>query len=171
KCDVVEVQLLSCPLCSDAVEGLKAANSAEDVHEMEKPDDSFIAKHFGVPAQEIKQATKTKPINKAGAYSTAPEQKSVKTIHIPWKPMSLAASLVAVVCIMWFMRDNIFPQGGNDEIAEQMPARENKPEPEVVYRPDTMSDEIAATDTTALQEDIAQQEALAATAALDAAEK
>ncbi len=167
ECHAVEVHLLSCPFCSEAVEGLKAANSATAVTAMEKLDDSFIAKHFGVSAQEIKQVTKTKPVIKAGAYTNNPEPKEKKAVHIPWKPLSLAASLVAAVCIMWFMRDSIFPQGDNDQLAEQTiiePVQEQ--EPEVVYRPAVDTEEtntVAVTDTVAtVQLDMPEPEPLAA---------
>jgi|GEM_PF-1024679 len=166
ECHAVEVHLLSCPFCSEAVEGLKAANSPAAIAAMEKLDDSFIAKHFGVPAQEIKQVTKSKPVIKAGAYSNNPETKEKKAVRIPWKPLSLAATLVAAVCIMWFMRDSIFPQGAPRELAQQATIEPVQEEPEIVYRPaeDTMDagTTVMADTITTMQQDIAQPEPLAA---------
>ncbi|MCB0695949.1 MAG: tetratricopeptide repeat protein [Chitinophagaceae bacterium] len=148
ECHAVEVHLLSCPFCSDALEGIMSAKNPAAIAGMEKLDDSFIAKHFGVSNQEIKQVTKTKPVIKAGAYSTEPEKKEKKAVHIPWKPLSLAASLVVAVCIMWFMRDSIFPKGDNDQLAEQVTVTP-EPEPEVVYRPLEDSNAVAMGDTVA----------------------
>lgn len=163
ECHAVEVHLLSCPFCSDALEGVIALKDAGAIAGMEKLDDSFIAKQLGVPAQEIKQVTKSKPVIKAGAYSSNPDTKEKKAVRIPWKPLSLAASLVVAVCIMWFMRDSIFPQQSNDELAEQQAVIPPAPEPEVVYRPVEDTNAIAMVDTmVTVQEELMEQEAMVA---------
>lgn len=115
----VEVHLLSCPFCADAIEGLTAGKDNGGLAAMEKLDAGFIAQHFGVPVQEVKAAVKTPPVIKAGAYSTQPEKKEKKGTTILWKPMAAAAAFIAVVAIMWFMRDTIFPKTTEDPVIAQ----------------------------------------------------
>lgn len=130
----VEVHLLSCPFCKEAVEGLTEHKSPGAISAMEKLDAGFIAKHFGVTAQEIVAPKNTPPVLKAGSYSTAPAKESPKTVRKLWKPMALAASLLAMVAVLWFMRDNIFPQD-NDQLAQQATVPDQQAEPVIAYQP------------------------------------
>lgn len=130
----VEVHLLSCPFCKDAVEGMTEQKAKGSVATMEKLDAGFIAKHFGVTTQEIIAPKNAPPVLKAGSYSTAPEKEQTKTVRKLWKPMALAASLLAVVAVLWFMRDSIFPQD-NEQLAQQAAVPETQEEPVIAYTP------------------------------------
>lgn len=143
----VEVHLLSCPFCSDAVEAMTEHKTQGAVNVMEKLDAGFIAKHLGVTTQEINIAKNTPPVIKAGSYSTAPEKEKPKTVRKLWKPMALAASLLAVVAVLWFMRDTIFPQDA-EQLVQTTPV-EKKQEPEIAYRPALDTNAVAYTDTIA----------------------
>lgn len=145
----VEVHLLSCPFCSDAVEALAEHKAKGAVNVMEKLDAGFMAKHLGVSAQEIGATKNVPPVLKAGSYSTAPETDKPKTVRKLWKPMALAASLLAVLAILWFMRETVFPEE-NEQLAQTTPA-EPTPQPEIAYRPMTDSNTVAYADTTAMQ--------------------
>lgn len=143
----VEVHLLSCPFCSDAVEAMTEHKTQGAVNVMEKMDAGFIAKHLGVTTQEVNIAKNTPPVIKAGSYSTAPEKEKPKTVRKIWKPMALAASLLAVVAVLWFMRDTIFPKDAEQLV--QTTTAEKKPEPEIAYRPALDTNTVAYTDTIA----------------------
>lgn len=144
----VEVHLLSCPFCADAIEGLMAGKDNGGLAAMDKLDAGFIAQHFGVPVQEVKAAVKTPPVIKAGAYSTQPEKKEKKGSTILWKPMAAAAAFIAVVAIMWFMRDSIFPQGDDNQLAQQTTVVPEPQEQVVAYQPPV--DSTTALDSTAM---------------------
>ncbi len=142
----VEVHLLSCPFCREAVEGLTEHKSPAVISAMEKLDAGFIAKHFGVTTQEIVAPKNTPPVLKAGSYSTAPAKESPKTVRKIWKPMALAASLLAMVAVLWFMRDNIFPQD-NGQLAQQTTVPEQQVEPVIAYQPAADSNIMSVVDT------------------------
>lgn len=143
----VESHLLSCPFCTDAVEGLMEGKVQGAINNIDKLDSSFIAKHFGVEAKEIKSAAPP-PVIKAGSYSTQPEKTEKKTISIHWKPMAAAAGLIAVACIAWFMRDNIFPHA-EDQLAQQTTIEETPPQQELTYSATTDTQPIVQ-DTTSM---------------------
>lgn len=130
----VEVHLLSCPFCKDAVEGMTEQKAKGAVATMERLDAGFIAKHFGVTTQEITATKNTPPVLKAGSYTSSPEKEKPKTVRKLWKPMALAASLLAMVAVLWFMRDNIFPQD-NGQLAQQVTIPEKQEEPVIAYTP------------------------------------
>jgi hypothetical protein len=142
----VEVHLLSCPFCREAVEGLTEYKTPVAISAMEKLDAGFIAKHFGVTTQEIVAPKNTPPVLKAGSYSTAPENDKPATVRKIWKPMALAASLLAMVAVLWFMRDNIFPQD-NGQLAQQTTVPEKKEEPVIAYEPPVDSNVMTIVDT------------------------
>ena len=145
----VEVHLLSCPFCSDALEAMTEHKAKGAVAVMEKLDAGFIAKHFGVTTQEITAAKNVPPVLKAGAYTTAPEKEKPKTVRKLWKPMALAASLLAMVAVLWFMRDNIFPQD-NNQLAQQVAVPEKQEEPVIAYQPATDTNSAPGADTAAM---------------------
>lgn len=154
----VEVHLLSCPFCREAVEGVAEQKTHGAVSAMEKLDAGFIAKHFGVTTQEITTPKNTTPVLKAGSYSTAPEKDKPKTARNIWKPMALAASLLAVVAVLWFMRDNIFPQD-NDRLAQQTVVPEKPVEEVIAYTPVEDSNITAMVDSPEISEqDMAAEE-------------
>lgn len=148
----VEVHLLSCPLCSDAVEAMTEHKTRGAVATMEKLDAGFIAKHFGVTTQEITATKNTPPVLKAGSYTTAPEKEQPKTVRKLWKPMALAASLLAVVAVLWFMRDNIFPQDSGQLAQVTTPVQEA--EPVIAYKPATDTNATPVTDTAAVATEV-----------------
>ncbi|MBW7913945.1 MAG: hypothetical protein H3C54_09685 [Taibaiella sp.] len=150
----VEVHLLSCPFCSDAVEAMTEHKSRGAVAVMEKLDAGFIAKHFGVTTQEITVTKNTPPVLKAGAYTTAPEKEQPKAVRKLWKPMALAASLLAVVAVLWFMRDNIFPQDG-EQLAQQVAVPEKQEEPVIAYKPATDTNSTLVADTAIMATEVA----------------
>lgn len=152
----VEVHLLSCPLCSDAVEAMTEHKTRGAVATMEKLDAGFIAKHFGVTTQEITATKNTPPVLKAGSYTTAPEKEQPKTVRKLWKPMALAASLLAVVAVLWFMRDNIFPQDSGQLAQVTTPVQEA--EPVIAYKPATDTNATPVTDTAAVATEVAVME-------------
>lgn len=167
----VEVHLLSCPFCSDAIEGLQKEQKSGSITAMEKLDAGFIAKHFGIAKDELNIGAA--PVTKTQTFKTFTEKISTSepsAIARMWKPIAAAASLVAVICVLWFMRDTIFPKGGDDELAQQIPVVE-KAEPEVTYRPvevDSAADEVAV-DTTVAEpgaDDAIEKETLLADASV-----
>ena len=143
----VEVHLLSCPFCRDAVEALTEYRPQGAVNIMEKLDAGFIAKHLGITTQEINISKNIPQVIKAGSFSTAPEKKKPAEVRKLWKPMALAASLLAIVAVLWFMRDTIFPQ--NNEQLAQTTVAEPKQEQEIAYQPATDVAVIADEDTAA----------------------
>lgn len=150
----VEVHLLSCPFCSDAVEAMTEHKAKGAVAVMEKLDAGFIAKHFGVTTQEITAAKNVPPVLKAGAYTTAPEKEKPKTVRKLWKPMALAASLLAMVAVLWFMRDNIFPQDSG-QLAQQVAVPAIQEEPVIAYQPATDTNSAPVADTAAMPTEVA----------------
>lgn len=142
----VEVHLLSCPFCREAVEGIAEQKSPGAVSAMEKLDAGFIAKHFGVTAEEVTSARNTPPVIKAG-----PEKDKPKTARNIWKPMALAASLLAIVAVLWFMRDNIFPQD-NSQVAQQITLPEKPAEEVIAYTPAADSNITVMADSMAISE-------------------
>ncbi len=153
----VEVHLLSCPFCREAVEGLTEYKTPVAISAMEKLDAGFIAKHFGVTTQEIVAPKNTPPVLKAGSYSTAPENDKPATVRKIWKPMALAASLLAMVAVLWFMRDNIFPQD-NDQLAQQTTVPEQQAEPVIAYQPAADSNAMTIVDTMPATDEMTQEE-------------
>lgn len=149
----VEVHLLSCPFCSDAVEALTEHKTRGAVAVMEKLDAGFIAKHFGVTTQEITATKNTPPVLKAGSYTTAPEKGEPKTVRKLWKPMALAASLLAIVAVLWFMRDNIFPQDSGQ--LAQVSTSVQEAEPVIAYKPATDTNSAPVADTAAMATEVA----------------
>lgn len=172
----VEVHLLSCPFCREAIEGLEEQKGNGSLTAIEKPDTAFIAKHFGVSSKELNLGNTTGAVPpKAGRFTTYVD-KEQKTgggnVRKLLKPIGIAASLVAVAAIMWFMRDTIFPAQDKKQLAQQQPAAPAEPEErEIVYQPvdTTIADEAIATDTSVTREEIKEpaEEALAI-AAMDA---
>lgn len=142
----VEVHLLSCPFCREAVEGIAEQKSPGAVSAMEKLDAGFIAKHFGVTAQEVTPAKNTPPVTKARSENDKP-----KTVRNIWKPMALAASLLAIVAVLWFMRDNIFPQD-NGQMAQQITLPEKPAEEVIAYTPAADSNITVMADSMAISE-------------------
>lgn len=147
----VESHLHSCPFCTDAVEGLTEGKTQGAINNLDKLDSSFIAKHFGVEAKEIKKAA-APPVIKTASY-TAPQQKDErKSVNIPWKPMAAAAGLIGIACIAWFMRDNIFPHA-EEQLAQQTVVEEIPVQQEQTYS--------AAIDTTPAMQDTSAMIAMA----------
>lgn len=136
----VEVHLLSCPFCSDALEGV-TEHKDRAVANLEKIDASFIAKHFGVAKEEIKISSKTTHKTKQTAFksldnTTSTEKKS--NLDKLWKPIAAAAGLVGVAVIMWMMKDSIFPKDAPKQLAQEATTQPEKiNEPEIVYKPAT----------------------------------
>lgn len=142
----VEVHLLSCPFCREAVEGIAEQKSPGAVSAMEKLDAGFIAKHFGVTAQEVTPAKNIPSVTKA-----RPEKDKPKTVRNIWKPMALAASLLAIVAVLWFMRDNIFPQD-DGRMAQQIVLPEKPAEEVIAYTPAADSNITVMADSMAISE-------------------
>lgn len=176
-----EAHLLCCPLCNDAVEGMLAEKNNGSLNGVDKLDAGFIAKHFGVSVQEVKSVVQSKPVLKAGAYTTEPEKKKAVT-SINWKPAAMAAGLLLLVGVVWVMKDKIFPTGGNDELAQAVAIPQPPPrEKEIAYSPavdtsavvaDTIAvitDAVPAPETTPVPDAVQKQQELLA--AKKAAEK
>lgn len=150
----VEVHLLSCPFCSEAIEGLKEGGDAA-LSAIEKPDASFIAKHFGVSAKELNIGASKAVPEKGSSFKTFTEKGAGAAgggnVRKLMKPVGIAAGLIAVVCIMWFMRDTIFPSDSeNKQLAQQTPATTPEPqEREIAFRPEDTAAEVAMADTPA----------------------
>lgn len=147
----VESHLHSCPFCTDAVEGLTENKTQGVINNLDKLDSSFIAKHFGVEAKEIKKAA-APPVIKTATYSAPRQKDDRKSANIPWKPMAAAAGLIGIACIAWFMRDNIFPHA-EEQLAQQTVVEETPPQQEVTYS--------ATVDTTTAMQDTSAMIAMA----------
>lgn len=129
----VEAHLMSCPFCSEAVEGLMETKGS--LNTLEKLDAGFIAKQLGVSTQEIKNITAAPPVTKANSYSTQPEKATRQPVNIPWKPLAAAAAFVGVVSIAWVMRDNIFPKIEETSIAQEATKLTEEVIPAIAYTP------------------------------------
>lgn len=153
----VEVHLLSCPFCSEAVEGLKAHNNSAVIAAMEQPDTGFIADHFGVSKDELKATSSTSSGKSTSKFKTFATDASETTGNVRklFKPIALVAGLIGVVCVLWFMKDSIFPSGTESNIAQNATIEEVTPqrqEPEIVYKP---ADTVTMTDTSTASEELA----------------
>lgn len=135
----VEVHLLSCPFCSDAIAGI-SKHSDTAVKNLDKIDASFIATHFGVTKDEVKINTKSARKTKQTAFKSLEDASGAKTKSTKvWKPIAAAAGLVGIAVIMWMMKDSIFPEGKPDKIAQEevIPQEQANPEPTIAYKPTT----------------------------------
>lgn len=120
-----EMHLLSCPLCNDAVEGLMEENSPEAFKQVEKQDASFLAQHIDLLTAE-------EDLNKDSGSKKAPFKTNIEGGSVPvrkyLKPVGIAASVLVVVGVLWFMRDSIFPEKSNTQIAQNTEVS-SQPEP------------------------------------------
>lgn len=139
----VEVHLLSCPFCRDAIDGLREQKDAGAINAMEKLDAGFIASHFGVSKDELSLKDKKVKGSNQSSFKTFTEKvgggNAGGNIRKMWRPLAAAAGLVAVACILYFMRESIFPAGENKQIAQNTEAdNTTAPEPatpDIAYRP------------------------------------
>lgn len=139
----VEVHLLSCPFCRDAMDGLRENQDKGALAGMEKLDAGFIAAHFGVSKDDLNIKGKKVKASKQGDFKTFTEKSGGESgggIRRMWKPMAAAAGLIAVACILYFMRESIFPEGGQKQLAQNTETSNNTsvPEqatPDIAYRP------------------------------------
>lgn len=129
-----EMHLLSCPLCNDAVEGLMEANKPEAFKYVEKQDTAFLAQHIDLlTAQEElnkDSGNKKMPLKAPTAGSGMPMRRMLK-------PIGIAAGVLLIAGVFWFMRDSIFPEKENVQVAQNTaPAGEPvNNTPEVSTRP------------------------------------
>lgn len=103
----VEVHLLSCPFCTDALEGLTNHKDSEAFEDIEQMNADFLHKHFKNIPQE--KASVTKAIKKPKVKSTISFNPQLI------KNLSIAAGIILLVGIFWFMRDSIFPTSNEPE--------------------------------------------------------
>lgn len=122
----VEAHLLSCPLCNDAVEGMMAGKADSAIAGMEKLNADFLAQHLGIPVKEIKAATPPPPATKQKAFNPPTGGGPQRSSRAVWKPMAAAAAFLAIVAVMWLMRDTIFPQGQEQKLAQEIVVEEPK---------------------------------------------
>lgn len=123
---VVEAHLLSCPFCTDAVEGMMAGKDQGSITAVEKLNADFIAQHLGIPVKEIKTATPPPPVTKQKVFKSPTADGPERSSRAMWKPMAAAAAFLAIVAIMWLMRDTIFPQGQEQKLAQEVVEEEPK---------------------------------------------
>lgn len=117
----VEVHLLSCPFCDDALEGVKEQIPNGSLDAVENIDASFLKSHIGIsnPEAQLKKASVPAPGEKLGRKVESIAKKTTL-----WRNIGIAASVLIVVGILWFMRDSIFSLNeDNGQIAQNTEPR------------------------------------------------
>ena len=124
----VEVHLNSCPLCSDAVEGLfeQQEGGLAIMHELNT---DFLKDHFGLsnPQVHLNSMAATQSVRK----HVPREKKPAKTTVLSWRSTSLAAGLLLLAGLIWFYRvDHRAPEPiakVTDNLSKQSPEIARKP--------------------------------------------
>lgn len=124
----VEVHLNSCPLCSDAVEGLfeQQEGGLTTMHELNT---DFLKDHFGLsnPQVHLNSMAATQSVRK----HVPREKKPAKTAVLSWRSTSLAAGLLLVIGLLWFYRiDHRAPEPiakVTDNLSKQPPEVAGRP--------------------------------------------
>lgn len=160
----VETHLLSCPFCSEAVEGLVASKSPLALDSVDKMDSSFLEKYLNVSQEDLNAKPKYSGAAKFSTMS-APAVKSTKL----WKNIGIAASVLIAVGAIWILKDTVF---NSDEpasqIAEVNVIEDSKPlveQPLAVVADSTIPEE----DNTADEQIVATTDTVSASQTLDAA--
>ncbi|MCB0698367.1 MAG: hypothetical protein KDC11_00905 [Chitinophagaceae bacterium] len=125
----VEAHLQSCPFCSDALEGVEEQKNNGSLETIERIDSTFLQKHFGLTNPEIHLNSMA---SQAQAESIGDKVEKIAGRPTLWRNIAIAASVLIVVGVFWFMRDSIFNiSGGNEKIAQNTEVEQTPPPPPV----------------------------------------
>ncbi|MEZ5016821.1 MAG: tetratricopeptide repeat protein [Flavipsychrobacter sp.] len=123
-----EVHLLSCPLCSDAVEGLQESGSVEAIKAMDLFPKEFLKQHLGETNAEEYISAPTKPATAVTKEEeVTPREKSFKNIRI-WRITSIAAALVIGIGALWLLR-GVLKEKNTTTVAEAVNIEKTTPKP------------------------------------------
>lgn len=137
-----EVHLNACPLCSDAVEGMLAAGG-QGIAAMQGLNADFLQAHLPAAAQ---------PHIARPAVQAAPgrEKKSVPL----WRNIAVAASLLLVAGVAWWLINDNTEGLREKELAQQLPpaAADTQQAPTTLQQPTTTAEPDATANTQQLAE-------------------
>ncbi len=134
----VEVHLLSCPFCADAVEGLTNNKSEKAFTALQELPKEFMKKHLGESEVEeyLNKPTVTQSHEVADKVEDKVEKKQ-RNINV-WRITSIAAAVVIGVGAVWLLVGTL---GGDNKTTIAENANIKKVEkPQVVYSTPTITD-------------------------------
>lgn len=120
----VEMHLLSCPFCHDALEGVKEQIPNGSLDEVENIDSTFLQKHFGISNPDVELNNVATP---AKTEKLAKKVETIANRPALLRNLGIAASVLILVGILWFMRDSIFTTQNNEQLAQNTEPRDITP--------------------------------------------
>ena len=130
----VEQHLHSCPMCSDAVDGLMA-QQGKGVEVMNTINADFLTKHLGTANPQAPRNINMPPTNTANTTDKrrkpAPAMIKAKPVksYFAFRTMSVAATILFAIVGIWYYRLT------NDVLQESQPVAQELPKPAPIEQP------------------------------------
>jgi FimV-like protein len=127
-----EVHLLSCQLCSDAVEGMLAKNEGAVLETMMELDSEFLVPHFPLHDPQV-HLNSIAPVEPVAVSYTLPNKKQKLPV---WKRPAMVGSLLLAIMAIWFYQygmpaDSSAQQQQNLPVVTQEQPRHNQGKQEI----------------------------------------
>ncbi len=130
----VEQHLHSCPMCSDAVDGLMT-QQGKGVEVMNTINADFLTKHLGAANPQVPRNINMPPTNTANTRDTqkkpSPAMIKAKSVrsYFAFRTMSVAATILFAIVGIWYYRLT------NDVMQESQPVAQELPKPAPIEQP------------------------------------
>lgn len=130
----IEQHLHSCPMCSDAIDGLMA-QQGKGVEVMNTINADFLTKHLGAANPQVPQNINMPKPNTTNTRDTqkkpAPAMIKAKPVrsYFAFRTMSVAATILFAIVGIWYYRLT------NDVLQESQPVAQELPKPAPVEQP------------------------------------
>lgn len=127
----VEVHLLSCPMCRDAIDAMYEHKDSGVLNEIVKLDTKFLEGHSGFTNPESIPTT----VSSQPKMSLPKPKKKVEVdVKVWWRIGAVAAVVVAGLAIAWFVR-NSADMAPEEHMAQELSEPEQQQTPEVNNTP------------------------------------